>query len=253
MTLITAPLGGPASLVQGFRSLFDRRWRTLVLTPLAINAALFAAGGVWAARRMEDAVRWLHGALPGWLDWLALLAWPLFAMLFAMVCVYGFTLVANVIGAPFNTALAARVLGEPPAQGGHFAADALAAVGNELRKLGYFLLRAVPLGIALWIPGINVIAGPLWLLLGAWTLALEYLDYPLAHRGLHFAAVRRAAAARRGQSLGFGASVLAAGLVPGLNMVLMPAAVIGACLLVRNNQPAASVPVVQGANSANGR
>jgi CysZ protein len=238
MTPINAPLVGPASLLQGFRSLFDRRWRTLVLTPLAINAALFAAGGVWAARRMEDAVRWLHGALPGWLDWLAFLAWPVFAVVFLLVCVYGFTLVANVIGAPFNTVLAARVLGEPAAQGGHFAAEALTSVGNELRKLGYFLLRAVPLGIALWIPGINVIAGPLWLLLGAWTLALEYLDYPLAHRGLHFAAVRRAARQRRATTLGFGASVLAAGMVPGVNLLLMPAAVIGACLLVRDAQPA---------------
>jgi CysZ protein len=236
---MTAPLGGPASLLLGFRSLLDRRWRALVLTPLAINAALFAAGGAWAARRMEAAVRWLHGALPGWLDWLTFLAWPLFAVVFLLACVYGFTLVANVIGAPFNTLLAARVLGEPAAQGGHFAAEALASVANELRKLGYFLLRAVPLGIALWIPGINVVAGPLWLLFCAWTLALEYLDYPLAHRGLHFAAVRRAAAERRVTALGFGASVLAAGMLPGVNLLLMPAAVIGASLLVKDTRPLA--------------
>jgi CysZ protein len=238
MTSIDSPLGGPAGLLLGFRRLFDRRWRALVLTPLVINAGLFAGGGWWAARRTEQVVRWLYGALPGWLDWLALLAWPLFSVVFLLVCVYGFTLVANVIGAPFNTVLAARVLGEPSAQGGNVAAGALASVGNELRKLGYFLLRAVPLGIALWIPGINVVAGPLWLLFCAWSLALEYLDYPLAHRGLHFAAVRRAAAGRRGTALGFGASVLVAGLVPGVNLLLMPAAVIGACLLVKDARSA---------------
>jgi CysZ protein len=147
--------------------------------------------------------------------------------------VYGFTALANLIAAPFNTALAARVLGEPPAGARGMLAEALASIGNELRKLRYFLLRAVPLGVLLWVPGVNLIAAPLWLLLGAWLLALEYLDYPLAHRGCDFAAVRGVAAARRGPALGFGAAALVAGMLPGLNLLLMPAAVIGACVLVR--------------------
>ncbi|MDD3651689.1 sulfate transporter CysZ [Immundisolibacter sp.] len=228
-----SPLSGAACLWRGFTSLFDRRWRSLVLAPLAINAVLFAAGGVWAARRTADAVSAWQAALPDWLGWLTYLAWPLFAVALVLVCVYGFTAVANLIGAPFNTALAARVLGEPPAGGRGAVAEALASIGNELRKLGYFLLRAVPLGVLLWVPGVNLVAGPLWLLLGAWLLALEYLDYPLAHRGLDFPAVRRAAAARRGPALGFGAAALLAGMLPGLNLLLMPAAVIGACVLVR--------------------
>jgi CysZ protein len=228
-----SPLSGVVCLWRGFANLFDRRWRGLVLAPLAINAVLFAAGGLWAARRTADAVTRWQAALPDWLGWLAYLAWPLFGVALLLVCVYGFTAVANLIAAPFNTALAARVLGEPPAGARGVLAEALASIGNELRKLWYFLLRAVPLGVLLWVPGVNLIAAPLWLLLGAWLLALEYLDYPLAHRGCDFAAVRRLAAARRGPALGFGAAALVAGMLPGLNLLLMPAAVIGACVLVR--------------------
>lgn len=229
---------GPQCLYRGFCALFDRRWRGLVLTPLLINVLLFAAGTVAAVHYVGGAVQWLRGLLPGWLDWLALLLWPLFVLALLLVLVYVFTALANLIAAPFNAVLAARVLGEPAAHGRGWLADALAAIGSELRKLGYFLLRAVPLWLLLWVPGVNLLAGPAWLLLGAWLLALEYLDYPLAHRGQDFAAVRRSAAAVRWPALGFGGGVLLLGMLPLVNLVLMPAAVIGACLLVRAADPA---------------
>lgn len=234
MTLPDHPLSGPACLWRGFGCLLDRRWRSLVLAPLAINALLFGAGSVWAAGRVAAAVRWLRDALPGWLDWLAFLAWPLFGLGLLLVFVYAFTALANLIGAPFNVILARRVSGEVAPPAGGWLREAGRATLNELRKLGYFLVRAVPLGLLLWVPGLNLVAGPLWLLLGAWLLALEYLDYPLGNRGLDFVAVRRTAAAMPLRSLGFGGSVLLLGAVPIVNLLLMPAAVIGACPLVQS-------------------
>jgi CysZ protein len=85
---------------------------------------------------------------------------------------------------------------------------------------------------------VNLVAAPAWLLLGAWLLALEYLDYPLGNRGLDFRAVRQAAAAMPLRALGFGGSVLVLGAVPVVNLLLMPAAVIGACLLVQGDDRA---------------
>ena len=61
-------LTGPQCLYRGFSALFDRRWRGLVLTPLLINVLLFAAGTVAAVHYVGDAVQWLRGLLPGWLD-----------------------------------------------------------------------------------------------------------------------------------------------------------------------------------------
>lgn len=235
MPILDHPLSGPACLWRGFRCLFDRRWRSLVLAPLAINALLFGAGSVWAAGRVAAAVRWLQDALPGWLDWLAFLAWPLFGLALLLVFVYAFTALANLIGAPFNVILARRVSGDVAPPAGGWLREAAQAMLSELRKLRYFLVRAVPLGLLLWVPGLNLVAGPLWLLLGAWLLALEYLDYPLGNRGLDFGAVRQTAAAMPLRALGFGGSVLLLGAVPVVNLLLMPAAVIGACLLVRDD------------------
>lgn len=234
MPALISPKSGPACLWQGFRCLFDRRWRSLVLAPLAINALLFGAGSVWAAGRVAAVVRWLRDALPGWLDWLAFLAWPLFGLALLLVFVYAFTALANLIGAPFNVVLARRVTGDVAPPAGGWLREAGQAVLSELRKLRYFLVRVVPLGLLLWVPGVNLVAGPAWLVLGAWLLALEYLDYPLGNRGLDFRAVRRTAAAMPLRALGFGGCVLLLGAVPIVNMLLMPAAVIGACLLVQS-------------------
>ncbi len=234
MPVLISPKSGPACLWQGFRCLFDRRWRSLVLAPLAINALLFGAGSVWAAGRVAAAVRWLRDALPGWLDWLAFLAWPLFGLGLLLVFVYAFTALANLIGAPFNVVLARRVTGDVAPPAGGWLREAGQAVLSELRKLRYFLVRVVPLGLLLWVPGVNLVAGPAWLVLGAWLLALEYLDYPLGNRGLDFRVVRQTAAAMPLRALGFGGSVLLLGAVPIVNMLLMPAAVIGACLLVQS-------------------
>ncbi|WP_448506320.1 sulfate transporter CysZ [Immundisolibacter sp.] len=234
MPLPDLPLSGPACLWRGLRALFDRRWRTLVLAPLAINALLFGAGSFWVAGRVAAAVQWLQDALPGWLDWLAFLGWPLFGLGLLLVLAYAFTTLANLIGVPFNVILVRRVTGDITSPAGGRLHEAAQAMVNEMRKLRYYLARAVPLGLLLWIPGVNLVAGPAWLLLGAWLLALEYLDYPLGNRGLDFCAVRRTAAAMPLRALGFGGSVLLLGAVPVVNLLLMPAAVIGACLLVQS-------------------
>jgi hypothetical protein len=46
-----------------------------------------------------------------------------------------------------------------------------------MRKLGYFLPRAIGLFILSFIPVVNIIAAPLWLLWGL-MMAIQYIDYP---------------------------------------------------------------------------
>ena len=70
-----------------------------------------------------------------------------------------------------------------------------------------------------------------WGLYGAWILAVEYADYPMANAGLRPRAQRARLRDERRLALGFGTGVLVLTLVPGLNLVAMPSAVIGATLL----------------------
>ncbi|MEZ5582290.1 MAG: hypothetical protein R3F37_05475 [Candidatus Competibacteraceae bacterium] len=44
----------------------------------------------------------------------------------------------------------------------------------------------MPLLVLFVIPGVNVIAPLLWLVFGAWMLALQYADYPMGNHGLRF-------------------------------------------------------------------
>jgi CysZ protein len=126
-----------------------------------------------------------------------------------------------------------HLTGQPIDTGGWRALvkDIAPSLFSELRKLLYFALRALPLGILFLIPGINVAAPLLWALFSAWMLAIEYLDYPMANHLLHFAAQRRLLRANRLLAYGFGGGTLLLTLIPGLNFIAMPAAVAGASAL----------------------
>jgi len=106
--------------------------------------------------------------------------------------------------------------------------DIVPSLLSELRKLLYFLLRALPLGILFLLPGINLVAPFLWALFSAWMLAIEYADYPMANHSLHFAAQRKLLRDRRWLSLGFGGGTLLMTMTPLLNFLAMPVAVAGA-------------------------
>ena len=102
---------------------------------------------------------------------------------------------------------------------------------NECRKIAYFLVWALPLLVLFVIPGINIAAPLVWALFLSWMLAVEYLDYPMGNHRHDLRSVRAWLKTRRSLALGFGATVLGATLLPGLNLIVMPAAVAGATAL----------------------
>ena len=61
----------------------------------------------------------------------------------------------------------------------------------EVRKLAYV---GGPNHCRLWllflIPGINVVAPIVWMAVGAWMLAVTYVDYPMANHGNDFDELR---------------------------------------------------------------
>jgi CysZ protein len=99
-----------------------------------------------------------------------------------------------------------------------------------MHRLGYLGLRALPILVMFPIPGINLVAAALWMVFGAWSMALEYLSYPLDNLGLKFAAQKEFLRGRRGEVLVFGGLVLAGLAVPVFNILVPPAAVAGAAL-----------------------
>jgi CysZ protein len=97
-----------------------------------------------------------------------------------------------------------------------------------VRKIAYYALLLVPVLILSLIPGLNLLAPFAWFLFGSWVLAVEFLEAPLANDGQDFRAVRRTLARHRLTALAFGAGTMLLTLIPVLNLLVVPAAVVGA-------------------------
>ena len=226
------PVSGALYFVRGFTIVTRRGIRAYVVVPLAINAVLFTAllylGASWLLGFAQD-------LLPGWLDPLAWILVPAFVLAALTAGFYTFNLVANLIAAPFNGLLAEAVerhlTGRPPpsAAGRRTLLGELATtLVAEVRKLAYVAVRSLPPLLLFLIPGINVVAPILWMLLGAWMLAVTYMDYPMANHGIGFDDLRARLRERRLLGFGFGAAAMAALAVPVLNFLVIPCAVAGA-------------------------
>lgn len=229
---------------QGLRLVFSPGYRRYVMVPLLLNILIFGLLA-WLGGLYFDDFMGHHLPEDGWLSWLRPLLWVVFALAYAMIMFYGFTVLANLIASPFNGVLAARIeaalTGQRP-QGaeGSLMASIWPAVRAELGKMFYMASRMIPLLILLLVsalvPGLNLLATALWLLAGFWFLAVEYGDYPMANHDLPPRAQRELLKRRRLKSLAFGAGV--SGMMLVLGFVAMPAAVAGATLYwVRDLKP----------------
>lgn len=220
---------------SGLRALRTPGLGRHVALPVLASVAAFVAIIAFALQGFGRLLDWLTGWLPAWLAWLEWLLWPLFLLVVLLLVVYAFTLVANLLGAPFNGMLAEKYearlgAGTPPASNS-WLRETLVALAHELRKLLYVVRWLLPAAVLFLIPGLNLIAPGVWLLLGAWLLALEYLAYPMDNHRLAPRVQRELLRDRRMLTLGFGAGIMVMTSVPGLNLVAMPAGVLGATRL----------------------
>ncbi|MES2819890.1 MAG: sulfate transporter CysZ [Pseudomonadota bacterium] len=235
---MSAPaLSGPQYLREGLKLVLSPGLRLFVLLPLTLNLLLFVALIGFALREFSVWVEAFMPNLPQWLSFLDYILWPLFVVLVLLMVFFTFTLLANIIAAPFNGFLAEKVevvvRGEdsfPPFRWSELIAMVPRTLGRELRKLGYFLPRAIGLLILSFIPVVNIIAAPLWLLFGVWMMAVQYIDYPADNNKVSWDEMLAWLRKKRWQSLSFGGITYLALLVPGLNVLMMPAAVAGATL-----------------------
>ena len=228
---------GAGFLLEGFSLIRRSGLRRFVLIPLLINVFIFIGmiylGGSYFDQAMER-------LLPESAGWLGYILWPLFALLVLVSSFYTFTLVANLVGGPFNDRLSEMVaerLGAPQNtdHGRSLVGDIGVSVANELRKwlyfLSLFLMLLLMWLLTLWIPPLTLFMPLLWLLLGTWMMAVEYTDYPMSNQDMRFDAKRAWLRRHRWLAIGFGGATLGATLIPIVNFAVMPAAVAGATAL----------------------
>lgn len=228
-------LTGFRYVFRGFGLMNRPGLRRYVLAPLAINIALFSLGLWYVGSQFDALLNWM---LPDWLDWARWLLWPVFAVAALLVVFYTFTLIANFVGAPFNSLLAAKLeehlTGQAPPEGGSLKTLMLGlgkSVGGEALKLGYLVIWMIPLLLLFLIPGVNLIAPFAWFAFGAWMLAIEYADFPMGNHEMYFKQERALLRGHKPLALGFGTGLMLMTLIPVLNFLAMPVGVTGATAL----------------------
>jgi len=188
---------------------------------------------VWASfDRTTQPVSWWIRALHGLLGWLLAAAAVGIGGLLVLT-------VSGVLAAPFNDALSAAVerirgrsLPSDPSPGAFFSGVARSVATETIKLFGYALVMG-PLWVVAFVA--PVVGGPVLAAVGFGItvayLAIDYTDWPASRRDTP---LRRRAQWLRDHAAplaGFGVAAWFLLWVPGINLVLMPAAVAGGTLL----------------------
>jgi CysZ protein len=226
---------GASYLTRGARLLSHRRLRPFVLIPLALNILIFGSLLGVGFTVIDDLMDKMLSRIPQWLYFIEWILWPLIVITAGLITGYLFTAVALVIASPFNALLAEKaeelITGQPVESLEGLGAALMAVprgVLRELLKLLYYIPMALVALLLSFIPGVGAVA---WLLLGAWMMSIQFVDYPMDNHQKSFAQVKAAVRSRRLSSLGFGGLVALCAGIPVVNFFVVPAAVVGATLL----------------------
>ncbi|MBD3649490.1 MAG: sulfate transporter CysZ [Pseudomonadales bacterium] len=225
-------MNGIDCVFEGLRLIRQPGLRRYVVIPLVLNVCIFIAVIVWGFLQFDAWVTAMMESLPDWLSFLSWLMWPLAVLVALLFLFYGFTVIANIIAAPFNSVLSTRV--EERLAGKAEDVPEIAwfkvfprAIAREFSKLFYILPRFLGLLLLMFIPVLQVAAPFLLLLFSAWMMAVEYTDYAADNNGLEFKPFRQRLQAVRLQALMFGLLIYGLMAIPLINLVIMPAAVAG--------------------------
>jgi CysZ protein len=230
-------------LKQGLNMIIQPGIKRFVLIPLLINLVLITLGFYYAVSWINELTSYIDGLVPNW-EWLQsiyqAIRWLIYPVLFISVLVmilYLFAIMANWIGAPFNGLLAEaierKVTGEGPESlsVAQTFKDLPRLFGREIRKLAYYLPRALGILILFFIPPFSIIAPFIWFIFNAWMMNIQYLDYPMDNHRARFTDTLSLVRTRKSASLGYGSLLMALYMIPIVNILVMPVAVAGSTIL----------------------
>ena len=161
----------------------------------------------------------------------------IFTGIIAVLGLFLFTIVGNLVASPFLDAMTERILSDlgetlPPSRGPLKAF--LRSLRNQSIKLVFFGSIQVLL-LLLWIiPGLGILHPPLSALLTILFLGFEYVDYPLDARQMTVPRRFEWMVAHLGATLAYGAVLFPVFLIPFVGYAFLPLSVAGASLLVHD-------------------
>lgn len=210
------------------------------LSPALISLIIIGTGTWFAFEQIGGWGAALTERVPSWLGFLEAVIVPLLYLIGVVLGIWLFGLLAVVIASPFlgplSSAVEQKVYGQAPEEANPWWATILPTLKRELRKLGYHIPRLLAVFVLTLIPLVNAAAPAIWLLFGAWTMAVQFCDFPVENRQRPFQETLDALRGNRSAALGFGLCTAVVLAIPLLNFVLIPVAVSGGTLLWQNLQ-----------------
>lgn len=239
---------GPGGLADGVGYCFKGlgwvarhpKWWLFGLIPALIALVLYAVALIWLGRNAGDIAAWVTPFADdwGWRDTFRVLVGIVVFAAGLGLAVLTFTAVTLAIGEPFYEKLSEQVEedlgGLPDGPDQPFWRSFFRSIRDSIITLGYVLMFTIPLFALGFVPVIGQTVVPvLGAMVSGFFLSVELTALAMERRGLarreRFALLRSNMAV----ALGFGVPLFLAFLVPLASVVLMPAAVAGAAMLVR--------------------
>jgi CysZ protein len=240
--VVTRFFRGAGYLAQGWGFVFSRHPALLkyCLLPLLINILVFTGVGVALYFYYGDIVNWIWARPDSWI--VRILWYVLYIFIFLLVVLLSyvaFFVVQALLSAPFNDLLSERAellaYGKeaPPFTVGIFLKGLGKTLVHELAKLSIYLAIIIPLFLLnLVIP----VVGPLLFLffggyISAIFFAYDFMDFCMARRDWTFGKKWRVLKQNRALTVGFGAAMHGALLIPIFGFLCIPMAAVGGTLL----------------------
>ncbi len=216
---------------EGFTLVRKPGLRQYVIIPAIINMIVLTLMISATVSQFDGWVARMTAWLPDWLSFLSGLVWLLAVIATIFALFYLFTIVANIVAAPFNALLSIRVeeylVGQISESNISLWMIMPRAIWREISKLLYLLPRLLGLLLLSIIPVVNAAAPILWILFGTWMMAVQYTDYAADNNEISFTELRRRLAETRMQSIMFGLPAYLLLAIPVVNLIILPVAVAG--------------------------
>lgn len=231
---------GMLYLFRGVQALLTKGLKRFVLLPLLFNFMLFT-GLFFVINHFlfPYTVEYIN-QLPTWLHFLHDVLFVFFFISFFLLSLSMFTILFNVIAAPFNGLLAEKaqvLLFRSSIPSLSFADVAWRSIKRQGQFLAYYFPRFIGMCCLFFVPFVQPIYPLLWFIFNAWMLSMQYQDFVMDNNLVAFQPMKEKLQQKKWLALGFGSLINLTSFIPILNIIIMPAAVVGAVILYKIEMP----------------
>ncbi len=213
-----------------------------IFFPFLINVVVFASGFLYFLSKLDRLLTFIPKTDGWYFGVLFYVVAVILALTFVIIAFYAFTVIGNIIASPFNSALSEKTeslmnSSASPSASGVIAVfkDVVHSVGTEIKRLLYFLFWLIPLLLINFIPVIGqALYFAAMLFYTCYALTFSFMDYSLDRRYRSFRQKNKIIFSDKSMMAGFGIICFMIGLIPIVNLFLIPLCVIGATMMYVN-------------------